>query len=317
MDERIPAWAEDVQEQSVMPYQEQMDVLTRIVEEKLAELLVSREVPEKRLHASMAYSVSAGGKRFRPILFLAVGRMLGGRTDDLLPYACALEHIHTYSLIHDDLPAMDNDDFRRGMPTNHKVYGEAMAILAGDALLNRAFELMVEAAIRHGGSDAEKLACGLHAIRYIAEASGASGMVGGQVIDMESEGRTINVDLLARMHRLKTGALIRASAVAPALLCGADETVVGLLTRYAEQLGLAFQIRDDLLDVESTTAVLGKPVGSDERNRKSTYVTLLGAEGARKALDAAANAALSALEPFGGKAAFLVDLTRFVAERQN
>jgi len=291
--------------------------LTRLVEDRLKGLLAVRDVPEHRIYESMAYSVAAGGKRIRPVLFLAVGDMLGGKIDEMLPYACAMELIHTYSLIHDDLPAMDNDDFRRGLPTNHRAYGEAMAILAGDALLNRAFELMLETAMKQGADDAGKLSRGIQAAHCMAEASGVSGMIGGQVMDMEAEGRNLDMHLLDRMHRLKTGALIRACAVSPAILCGADDATVEALAGYAENLGLAFQIRDDLLDVESTDEVLGKPVGSDERNGKSTFVTLLGLEGARLALASAGADALDALGPFGEKAAFLAELAEFIATRRH
>lgn len=285
------------------------------IDEQLEAILTVPDVPERRLFDAMRYSVSAGGKRIRPVLFLAVGDMLGGERRELLPFACALELIHTYSLIHDDLPAMDNDDYRRGRPTSHKVYGEAMAILAGDALLNRAYELMLKAVCETEGGQAEKRARGVLAARCVADAAGAFGMVGGQVMDMESEGCRIGMDMLERMHRHKTGALIRAAVMAPAILCGADSAVKGMLAGYADKLGVAFQIRDDLLDVQGTGAELGKPVGSDERNGKATFVTLLGVDGARTALSDVKRGALASLSRFGDQACFLREMAEFVADR--
>ena len=293
--------------------------LSERAEGALAPLLAVPDVPEARLHEAMAYSVSAGGKRIRPVLFLAAGALFPDSDMPLEPFACALELIHTYSLIHDDLPAMDNDDLRRGRPTNHKVFGEAMAILAGDGLLNRAYEVMLDAlasiASRPADAAGTALARGVAAARMIARCAGACGMVGGQAIDMRCEVEMADLALLRRMHALKTGALIHAAVVAPALLCGASEAERMALEMYADRLGLAFQIRDDLLDVTGVEAELGKPVGSDARNSKSTYVTLLGLDGAQKALDAALEEALAALGPFGGRAEFLAGMARFVAAR--
>ena len=293
----------------------QMAGYSGLVDAQLEAILTIPDVPERRLFDAMRYSVSAGGKRIRPVLFLAVGDMLGGERRELLPFACALELIHTYSLIHDDLPAMDNDDYRRGRPTSHKVYGEAMAILAGDALLNRAYELLFKAVCDVEGGQAEKRARGVLAARCMADAAGAFGMVGGQVMDMESEGCRIGMDLLDRMHSHKTGALIRAAVTAPAILCGADPELKGMLAGYADKLGVAFQIRDDLLDVQGTGSELGKPVGSDERNGKTTYVTLLGVDGARNALSDMKREALASLSHFGDQACFLRQMAEFVADR--
>lgn len=285
------------------------------VDVELDAILTVPDVPERRLFEAMRYSVSAGGKRIRPVIFLAVGDMLGGGSGLMLPFACALELIHAYSLIHDDLPAMDNDDFRRGRPTNHRVFGEAMAILAGDALLNRSYELMLKSALEAGTESAVDLARCVRASRCLADAAGACGMVGGQVIDMQSEGRQVERNLLERMHRLKTGALIRAAVASPAILCGADPEEERALALYADHLGLAFQIRDDLLDVLGMEAELGKPVGSDARNGKTTYVTLLGGDGARMALSDARHDALDALSGFGSRASFLREMAAFVADR--
>ena len=276
-------------------------------------------LPEAILYEAMSYSLAAGGKRFRPVLLHAVGEMLAIPVEQLNPYARALEMIHTYSLIHDDLPAMDDDDLRRGRPTNHKVFGEAMAILAGDALLNRAYEIMLDAVA--SASDAGRA---VEAARVVAQAAGASGMVGGQVLDMLGEtspardtaGNTETALLqLRRIHSLKTGELIRAAVAVPVALCGLLAAERKALNTYAEQLGISFQIRDDLLDAQGTEAELGKPIGSDARNGKHTYVSILGIDDAQQALREATSRALDALTPFGEKAEFLAHLARFVASR--
>lgn len=307
-------------------FSQRYQLLVEKAERALAPHLEVPVLPEARLMEAMAYSLSAGGKRFRPVLVFAVGEMLDVPQDILIPYACALEMIHTYSLIHDDLPAMDNDDMRRGRPTNHKVFGEAMAILAGDALLNRAYEVLFDAV---AGSEGE---AGTHRFRrveaaaLVAKAAGAEGMIGGQVMDILSvteasalSGTTGSFaqwrPLLERMHAMKTGALIHASVLAPAILSGMSGERKDALARYAEQLGLSFQIRDDLLDVQGSEADLGKPVGSDEKNGKGTFVSLLGQEQAQQALEAATKSAVAALAPFGQKAVFLSELAWFVAER--
>ena len=302
-------------------FHQRLKALSERAEAALAPLLAVPDLPEARLYEAMAYSVSAGGKRIRPVLFLAVGELFPNTDMPLEPFACALELIHTYSLIHDDLPAMDNDDLRRGRPTNHKVFGEAMAILAGDGLLNRAYEVMFDALAEvaaHASSEpAPLLDRGIAAARMVAACAGAGGMVGGQAIDMRCETETADLALLRRMHALKTGALIRAAVVAPAILCGATLMERAALETYADRLGLSFQIRDDLLDVTGDEAELGKPIGSDARNGKSTYVSLLGSDGAQKALDQALEDALAALVPFGGRADFLAGMARFVATRTN
>ena len=218
----------------------------KVIDDALNTLATESNVPQKTVYDAMRYSLLAGGKRLRPVLMLAVCEMLGGKAEDVVPYACAIEMIHTYSLIHDDLPAMDNDDYRRGRLTNHKVYGEAIAILAGDGLLNLAFETMLMHAENYG-SDLKRH---VQAMKIIANASGVSGMIGGQVVDIEAEGRDISTELLEYLHRHKTGALIKAPVIAAAVLCGADETSVKCLESYAEKIGLAFQIKDDILDVE-------------------------------------------------------------------
>lgn len=291
---------------------ETMRELSALAEDWLDRRYAVPACPEQRLHEAMRYSVTGGGKRLRPVLSLAVCDMLGGDRGRVLPFACALESIHAYSLVHDDLPAMDNDDLRRGRPTNHKVFGEAMAILAGDALLNRAFEILFGEIL----AQACDPLC-VEAAALVAEAAGANGMIGGQTVDMEAEGRQIPLESLRHMHRLKTGAIIRAAALLAAILCGAEALERAAIDRYAEAVGMAFQIKDDLLDIQSTTEVLGKPVGSDDRNGKSTYAGLLGIDGAQRELERTVADAIEALAPFGRRADFLCGLARWIGSRSH
>ena len=279
------------------------------VEAALAEALQHSDILDKTLASSMEYSLLAGGKRLRPILLMAAAEAVGGRGEDYLTSACAIEMIHTYSLVHDDLPAMDDDDYRRGKPTNHKVYGAGMATLAGDALLTMAFEVLLR---QSGISDAVKLSV----LREVSEAAGAKGMVGGQAMDLGAQGQPVNIITLRRMHMGKTGALFRAAVRAGAILAGGDAAELVSLTRYAESFGLAFQITDDILDVTGTTEDIGKPAGSDERNQKATYVTLATLPGAEKMARDAVEAAVKALAPLGDKAAFLRDLAEFLLSRK-
>ncbi|ANW99485.1 farnesyl-diphosphate synthase [Thermoclostridium stercorarium subsp. thermolacticum DSM 2910] len=298
-----------------MNFKEEMRNLTALVDDSLVKYFdrLNREVPEKRLVESMSYSVMAGGKRIRPVLMLAVTKMLSGDPQEVMPFAAAIEMIHTYSLIHDDLPAMDNDDYRRGKLTNHKVFGEAMAILAGDALLNEAFSLLFEASANAG----DKMEHWVKASCIIARAAGRDGMIAGQVIDMESEGTQVSATKLKTMHRKKTGALITASVIVPAVFLGLSEDKIKALTEYAENIGIAFQIRDDILDVEGTIEELGKPVGSDERNRKTTYVSLYGLDGAKEMLREVTRKAVESLDVFGERAWFLKEIAYYIAERRN
>ena len=264
---------------------------------------------DKTLAESMRYSLMAGGKRLRPVLLMEAAEAVGGHGEDYIKAACALEMIHTYSLIHDDLPAMDNDDYRRRKLTNHKVYGAGMATLAGDALLTLAFEV-----ITRQKAEPEVLC---RVIREVSQAAGPDGMVGGQAIDMESEGHRIPMEQLRKMHMGKTGALFRAAIRSGAILAGADEAELNALTRYAEAFGLAFQITDDILDVVGDQELIGKPVGSDERNNKSTYVTLTSLEEAKRLAQEAVDEAIEALEPFGDRAQFLKELVEFLISRKN
>ena len=279
-----------------------------LVEEGLLRELREDAAFDARLAESMKYSLMAGGKRLRPILLMAAADAAGGHGDDYLASACALEMIHTYSLIHDDLPAMDNDDYRRGRLTNHKVYGAGLATLAGDALLTLAFEVL----LRQKGVSPETL---VRVVREISTAAGPEGMVGGQALDLESEGKHIDRDTLRRMHMAKTGALFRAAVRSGAILAGADDAKLAALTEYAEAFGLAFQITDDILDVTGDEAAIGKPVGSDERNQKSTYVTLTSLDEAKRLAREAVDRAHQALAPLGEKAAFLDELAEYLITR--
>ena len=279
-----------------------------LVEEGLLRELREDEAFDARLAESMKYSLMAGGKRLRPILLMAAADAVGGQGDDFLTSACALEMIHTYSLIHDDLPAMDNDDYRRGRLTNHKVYGAGVATLAGDALLTLAFEVL----LRQKGASPETL---VRVVREVSTAAGPNGMVGGQTLDLASEGKQIDKETLRRMHMAKTGALFRAAVRSGAILAGADDMKLAALTEYAEAFGLAFQITDDILDVTGDEAAIGKPVGSDERNHKSTYVTLTSLDEAKRLARDAVDKAHRALAPLGEKAAFLEELVEYLITR--
>ena len=252
---------------------------------------------------AMRYSVAAGGKRIRPVLLLESCRLCGGDPKDALPFACALELIHTYSLIHDDLPCMDDDDLRRGRPSCHKQFGEATALLAGDALLTHAFALCAESGLAQTAPDRA-----LRAVGLLSRLAGVDGMVGGQEIDLQSEGKAIPLDRLQTMDKLKTGALIRAACEIGAVLADAQEANRRALVQYAEALGQAFQIVDDILDVTSDAKTLGKPIGSDAENQKSTYVSLLGLSGAQAAAKRCTEEAVAALAAFGADAAFLRNL---------
>lgn len=268
-------------------------------------------IPERLLEA-MRYSLLGGGKRLRPILVIAAAELFGAPAQRVMPTACALEMIHTYSLVHDDLPCMDDDDLRRGRPTNHKVYGDAVATLAGDALLTMAFELLSRQAYVPGVT-AEQ------AVRVVAEVAmgaGAAGMVGGQVEDLAWEGRPASAHQLQTIHRLKTGALFRTSLRSGAILAGAGPDDLARLDRYADHFGLAFQIWDDVLDVIGDAVKTGKGVGRDEKHQKSTYVSHFGLEGARSRARAEVEAACAALSDFGQRAAVLVTLAEFVIDRE-
>ena len=267
---------------------------------------------QKTIVDAMSYSVLAGGKRLRPMLMEASYQMFGGEGEDIDAFMAAIEMIHTYSLVHDDLPAMDNDLYRRGKKTTHAVYGEAMGILAGDALLNYAFETVAEALVKSGGN--MRMA---KAFAVLAKKAGIYGMIGGQVVDVESEkkGQQIDRDCLDFIYRLKTGALIEASLMIGAILAGASEEEVALMEAAGTKLGLAFQIQDDILDVTSTLEVLGKPIGSDEKNGKATYVAFEGIEKAQKEVERLSEEAVSILDGFKKDHTFLRELFLYLIHR--
>lgn len=280
------------------------------IESVLERLLPQESVRPESIHRAMRYSVSAGGKRVRPVLCVESARMFTDQLDGAIQVGCAIEFIHTYSLIHDDLPALDNDDLRRGKPTSHKVFGEAMAILAGDALLTLAFETLSAAPIEPS-----------RRVRVISEISTAAGtvdgMVGGQVADIESGGKPVNADTLEYIHRSKTAALIRASIVGGAIAGGATDEDVNRLRRFGDTIGLAFQVIDDLLDVEESSAALGKTAGKDQAQAKATYPALYGVEKTREMAAALEQSALAELASFGERASRLKQLAEFLVARRS
>ncbi len=255
------------------------------------------------------YSLTNGGKRIRPILLLEFYKLCGGDDDSALNCACALEMIHTYSLIHDDLPMMDNDDLRRGKPSCHKTYGEQLALLAGDGLLTDAFGV----AAKTFGLPFERVA---RAVEILSSCAGIDGMVGGQVIDVLGEGKELDIDSVFDMYRLKTGALIRAAATCGAVLAGADEEHIGFAGEYADKLGIAFQLIDDILDTVGDQKLLGKPVGSDEKNQKNTAVNILGVDKCREMAKDLTTDALEILNRFDGDTSNIKELTEYLLVRE-
>ena len=281
------------------------------IDRALEQRLPGEKILPASLHQAMRYSVFAGGKRLRPILMIAACEAVGGEMQQVVAAACAMELIHTYSLVHDDLPAMDNDDFRRGRPTNHKIFGEATAILCGDALLTEAFRLLAEEGLRQGAS-ADKM---LQVIEVIARYAGSQGMVGGQVVDMESEGTAVDFPTLEYIHTHKTGGLILASVQVGALLGGGTEEQIKAINRFGAAAGLAFQIADDILDVTGNHIELGKSVGSDQARGKATYPGLLGLAESREKASELCDLAVEALNPLGEAAKTLQDLARYIIRR--
>jgi len=281
-----------------------------LVDEHLDKYLAKKDNPQSIIYEAMRYSIFAGGKRLRPVLMLAVCEMCDGDIDEVIPFACAMEMIHTYSLIHDDLPAMDNDELRRGMPTSHVKFGEATAILAGDALLNKAFETVSE----YNGANPQRA---IKAMNMLATSSGTEGMIGGQIVDMESEGKDIDLDTLRYLHLNKTGAIIRSSCTIGAVMGGGSEEEINAVDEFAKNLGVAFQIQDDILDVIGNEAELGKPIGSDAEEDKNTYVKLVGLEKSKEMAQEYSEKAKNALGIFGDKAQFLLKLTDYLTDRKN
>ncbi|MGD8252840.1 MAG: polyprenyl synthetase family protein [Syntrophobacterales bacterium] len=288
---------------------EYLEARRLMVEEALEIALPKQDGPESRVVEAMRYSLFAGGKRLRPILCLAASEAVGGDIQSAMPAGCALEMIHTYSLIHDDLPAMDDDDLRRGKPTNHKVFGEAIAILAGDGLLTEAFVLL---------SDYHALLPerAVQVIGVIAEAASYRGMVGGQVVDMLSQNKPADLETVQQMHSRKTAALIAAATESGALAGKGSEAQVAALARYGRAIGLAFQIADDILDIEGDTELLGKTTGADEARGKVTYPAAVGLERSRQAANDMIHDALAALEGFDDKANPLRSLAQYIITRK-
>jgi geranylgeranyl diphosphate synthase type II len=283
-----------------------------VVDKALEACLPEPQGPTSHLIRAMRYSLFAGGKRLRPILCIAGGESVGGAEEDLLPAACALELIHTYSLIHDDLPVMDDDDLRRGKPTSHKVFGEAAALLAGDGLLTEAFNVMASApwTERVPTRDIVKV------IGLIAKAAGFQGMVGGQAVDLQWEGKPVAFPMVEFIHVHKTGALIEAAVVSGAVLAGAGEAQVQALTAYGQKIGLAFQISDDILDIEGNTETMGKPVGVDEKRGKITYPAALGLDRSKKIRLELVENAIESLDSFDQRADPLRQIARYIIERR-
>jgi geranylgeranyl diphosphate synthase type II len=284
----------------------------QLIDACLDRLLPVKAAYPQSLHQAMRYCLFAGGKRIRPALAFAASEAVGGNPDLLVEEACALELIHTFTLIHDDLPAMDNDDFRRGMPSTHKVFGEAMAILAGDALQTEAFKILA-CGYSRGVHTAERI---VEVMKILAEASGSQGVVGGQVVDLESEGKKIDQARLEYIHSHKTGSLIAASVLMGGILGGASPEEVKMLGLYGESIGHAFQIADDILDVEGSQEKLGKSTGSDQKKGKATYPSIIGLDEARKKMMEYYQRALAALQSFDQRADHLRSIALYIIQRQ-
>lgn len=287
-----------------------MDYLRQEINKWLDNYFENKGTYNKVIYDSMAYSVKVGGKRIRPTLMLYTYNMFKNDFNNILPIACALEMIHTYSLIHDDLPCMDNDDLRRGKPTSHKVFGEAIAVLAGDGLLNEAMSIMFNESLR--GDKKVLKACSI-----ISNAAGVEGMIGGQVVDIISEGKLIDKDQLYYMHKCKTGALIKASVVAGGILGGASKEELSILDEFGEKLGLIFQIKDDILDVVGETKILGKNAKSDIENNKTTFITQFGLDKCIELCESLTKEAISLLEKLSSNTNALKELTIFIGRRDH
>lgn len=294
-----------------MNFKELQEKKVAEIEDILKKYLPEKEGFQKVIMEAMEYSLLAGGKRLRPMMMRETYQLFGGTSDIVEPFMAAMEMIHTYSLVHDDLPAMDNDDYRRGRKTTHVVYGEAMGILAGDALLNYAFETAAGTFTQY---PEEALKIG-RAMQVLSRKAGIFGMIGGQVIDVKSVGKAISKETLDVIYDLKTGALIESSMMIGAILAGASDEEIAVVEKIASNVGRAFQIQDDILDVTSTAEVLGKPIGSDEKNEKTTYVTWLGVEKAKTIVELLSNEAIELLQGFDKQNPFLEELIRKLIHR--
>ncbi len=291
---------------------ERLNQYISLINSRLDVLIPDCDFGEAVVHEAMKYSLSIGGKRIRPVLVLECCRVCGGNVRDALDFACALEMVHTYSLIHDDLPCMDDDDLRRGMPSCHIKYGEEYALLAGDGLLTRAFGVMANSAVAR-----RKPLIAVNAVSALSYLAGCNGMIGGQVIDLKNEDKETSAETLEVLDRLKTGALIKCAALLGCLCAEADSDKTDACLKYAEKIGHAFQVVDDILDVTGDEMKLGKPIGSDAENKKSTYVSLLGLEKSKELAASLTDEALSAIDYFGDEAEFLKGLAVKLTERTN
>ena len=290
----------------------EMKTRTAHIEEILKSYLPENITQQKTIYDAMEYSLMAGGKRLRPMLMLEAYRLFGGKDESIVtPFMAAIEMIHTYSLVHDDLPAMDNDDYRRGRKTTHIVYGEDMGILAGDALLNYAYETVAKSM-----ASGEKLELQAKAFAVLSQKAGIYGMVGGQVVDVEMTGKDLSEEQLEFIYRLKTGALLEASLMTGAVLAGASDEEVRAMEKVGRNVGMAFQIQDDILDITSTTEELGKTVHSDEKNAKSTYVAIYGMDESLKAVEEYSEKALNILLEFDMQNAYLNSLIEMLINRK-
>ena len=290
---------------------EYLKVKKRVIDMALEKIIPKETDFPQSLHKAMRYTLFPGGKRIRPILAMAAYEVVGGRGNGILPYACGLELIHTYSLIHDDLPALDNDDYRRGKETSHRVFGEALAILAGDALLTEAFHLMNKEGLS-GGMDSR---VAMEVIDEISRSAGFAGMIAGQVVDIESEGKKVELPTLEFIHTHKTGSLILVSVRTGGRLGGAGDIEMEALTRYGKAVGLAFQVTDDILDVEGSRASMGRAPGVDMAREKNTYPALLGLEESKRRRNELIGQAVAALELFGNKGGPLREIALYIGER--
>lgn len=288
-------------------FKAQIEKYCDVVNTELMKYIPEANDGQRDVTKAMRYSLSNGGKRLRPIFVLEFCRMCGGDVNKALPYACAIEYIHTYSLIHDDLPCMDNDDMRRGKPSCHKMYGEATALLAGDALLTHAFDICSASEL----SDSQNL----RAVSLLSQNAGVGGMIGGQVIDLKYEQSDPSISDILTVHRLKTGALISAACILGCIAAGADDEKIALASRYAYMIGTAFQIRDDLLDIMGDEEKLGKPIGSDADNDKTTYVTLVGADRAQQDVKTLTDKAVEILDSFSEND-FMKTLSEYLVNRE-
>lgn len=294
-----------------MDFKQELNKYQEVINNELENYLRKQECPEKILNESMEYSLMAGGKRLRPILMLNVFQIFNENYETCLPYAVAMEMIHNFSLIHDDLPGIDNDDFRHGKPTNHKKFNEATAILAGDGLLNGAYQVIAKNILEEQNSQMQKQK--ILAFKELADATDR--MIAGEYVDTEYEGKAISSDYLEYMHKNKTGALLRATARIGAIMSNAPEKELEKITKYAEIIGLTFQIKDDILSVIGDEKILGKPVGNDEKRNKCTYVTKYGLETAQKMLEELTNEAVEIAETYEEKGEFLKNLAIYIATR--